>query len=176
MPKSNRQASVAPPVAYQGTPGRFGRSRAAELAAVVKIVSVAVAGPVPVILTGLVEPKVKVGGYCAPAGLDVRAAVITTLPVKPPAGVTVIVTVFPVDAPRATVTVVPVPVMEMPGGIGVLIVTEKVTVAVFNAESVTLAAKLALPATGVAPDNTPALERLRPIAVRLLPPDVTVQV
>jgi hypothetical protein len=55
-------------------------------------------------------------------------------------------------------------------------VTEKVTVAVFEAESVTLAAKLALPATGVAPDNTPALERLRPIAVRLLPPDVTVQV
>jgi hypothetical protein len=57
-----------------------------------------------------------------------------------------------------------------------LMVTENVTDAVFEAESVTLAAKLALPATGVAPDNTPALERLRPIAVRLLPPDVTVQV
>jgi hypothetical protein len=57
-----------------------------------------------------------------------------------------------------------------------LMVTEKVTVAVFEAESVTLAAKLALPAIGDAPVNTPALERLRPTAVRVLPPDVTVQV
>jgi hypothetical protein len=57
-----------------------------------------------------------------------------------------------------------------------LTVTEKVTVAEFEAESVTLAAKLALPAIGVAPVNTPAPERLRPTAVRLLPPDVTVQV
>jgi hypothetical protein len=57
-----------------------------------------------------------------------------------------------------------------------LTVTEKVTVAVFEAESVTLAAKLALPAIGVAPVKTPALERLRPTAVRLLPPDVTVHV
>jgi hypothetical protein len=57
-----------------------------------------------------------------------------------------------------------------------LTVTEKVTVAVLEAESVTLAAKLALPAMGVAPDNTPALERLKPIAVSVLPPDVTLQV
>ena len=35
---------------------------------------------------------------------------------------------------------------------------------------------MALPAIGEAPDNTPALDRLRPTAVRLLPPDVTVQV
>ena len=55
-------------------------------------------------------------------------------------------------------------------------VTENVTVAVFDAESVTFAAKLALPAIGVAPDNTPALERLRPTAVRVLPPDVTLHV
>jgi hypothetical protein len=57
-----------------------------------------------------------------------------------------------------------------------LTVTEKVTDAEFEAESVTFAVKLAPPAIGVAPDNTPALERLRPTAVRLLPPDVTVQV
>lgn len=57
-----------------------------------------------------------------------------------------------------------------------LIVTEKVTVAVFDAESVTLASKLATPAMGVVPDNTPALDRLSPVAVRVLPPDVTVQV
>lgn len=57
-----------------------------------------------------------------------------------------------------------------------LTVTEKVTVAVFDAESVTLAAKVAVPAMGVAPDNTPALDRLRPTAERLVPPDVTAQV
>ena len=63
-------------------------------------------------------------------------------------------------------------VMAKPG----LIVTEKVAVAVFEAESVTLTLKLALPAIGVAPDRTPPLDRLRPTAVRLLAPDVTVQV
>jgi hypothetical protein len=57
-----------------------------------------------------------------------------------------------------------------------LTVTEKVTVAVFEAESVTLAAKLALPAIGVAPVKTPALERLGRTAVGVLPPDVTVHV
>ena len=62
--------------------------------------------------------------------------------------------------------------MAKPG----LIVTEKVAVAVFEAESVNLTLKLALPAIGVAPDRTPPLDRLRPTAVRLLAPDVTVQV
>jgi hypothetical protein len=62
--------------------------------------------------------------------------------------------------------------MAKPG----LIVTEKVAVAVFDAESVTLTPKLALPAMGVVPDTTPPLERLSPTAARLLPPDVTVQV
>jgi hypothetical protein len=52
-------------------------------------------------------------------------------------------------------------------------VTEKVAVAVFDAESVTLTVKLALPAIGAAPDRTPPLERLRPTAAGL--PDVTVQ-
>ena len=59
-------------------------------------------------LTGLVEPKLNVGGCCAPPGLEVIAAVSGTVPVKPPAGVTVIVEVFPVVAPAATVTGVPV--------------------------------------------------------------------
>ena len=63
-------------------------------------------------------------------------------------------------------------VMVKPG----LMVTDKVAVAVLDAESVTLTLKLALPAVGAAPDRTPALERLRPTAVRLLPPEVTVQV
>ena len=65
---------------------------------------VAVPGLTPAIPTGLVEPKLKVGEYCAPAGLDERDAVRATLPVKPPAGVTVMVDVFPVVAPGATET------------------------------------------------------------------------
>ena len=68
------------------------------------MVRVAVPAAVPVILTGLVEPKLSVGGYCAPLGLEVTAAVSATLPVKPPAGVIVIVDVLPVVAPGATVT------------------------------------------------------------------------
>ena len=59
-------------------------------------------------VTGLVKPKLKVGGSVAPLGLDVTAAVSATLPVKPPEGVTVMVEVFPVVAPGATVTAAPV--------------------------------------------------------------------
>ena len=107
MPKSRTNARVAPPVAYQGTPGPFGYARAALLAAVVEMVRVAVFAIVSVILTGLVEPKLKVGGYWAPVGLEVTVAVSATLPVKPPSGVTVMVELLPVVAPRETVTVVP---------------------------------------------------------------------
>src|ERR1039458_7351934 len=108
IPKSKRQARVAPPAVYQGTPGRLGYTRAALVAAVVLMVRVAVPAVVPVMLTGLVEPKLKLGIYWAPFGLEVMAAVSVTLPVKPPAGVTVRVEVFPVLAPGVTVTEVPV--------------------------------------------------------------------
>ena len=91
----------------QGTPGRLGSSRALLVAAVVDMVRVAVPPAALVMVTGLVEPKPRVGRYCAPVGLEVIAAVKTTLPVKPPDGVTVIVEVFPVIAPWATVTAVP---------------------------------------------------------------------
>jgi hypothetical protein len=57
-----------------------------------------------------------------------------------------------------------------------LTVTEKVPVAVFEAESVTFTPNIALPATGVVPDSTPALDRLSPIEVNWLLPEVTVQV
>jgi hypothetical protein len=77
------------------------------LAAVAEIVSVAVTPLVPVMLIGLVEPKLRVGGYWASAGLEVMTAVNTTLPAKPPFGATVIVEVFPVVAPGVTVTGVP---------------------------------------------------------------------
>ena len=103
---------------------RLGRTRAALVAAVVVIVSVAVPAEVPVMLTGLVGPKLKVGGYWAPAGLEVMAAVSATLPVKPPLGVTVIVEVFPVVAPGETVTAVPLTVN--PGDGGIVTVTEAV--------------------------------------------------
>ena len=63
MPKRRIQAKAAPPTAHQETPLRLGRTRAALVAAVVVIVSVAVPAAVPVMLTGLVEPKLKVGGY-----------------------------------------------------------------------------------------------------------------
>lgn len=79
----------------------------ALVAAVVEMVSVANPADVPVMVTGLVEPKLNVGWSCAPAGLDVTEAVSATLPVKPPVGVTVIVELFAVDAPGETVTMVP---------------------------------------------------------------------
>jgi hypothetical protein len=48
--------------------------------------------------------------------------------------------------------------------------------AVFPAESLAWVVKLAVPATGVVPETRPELERLNPTAVRLLVPNVTVQV
>jgi len=70
-------------------------------------VRVAVPLEAPVMLTELVEPKLKVGGFTALAGLVVTAAVSATLPVNPPTGVTVIVEVFPVVEPATTVTDIP---------------------------------------------------------------------
>lgn len=74
----------------------------------------AVPALVPVIETGVVVPNDNVGRSVAPLGLEVRAAVIATLPVNPPAGVTVIVDVFPVVDPGVIVTAVPA--MANPGG------------------------------------------------------------
>lgn len=104
------QTTVVAPDTNQGFPGRFGWTSIALVAAVVEMVRVAVPAAVPVMLTGVVEPKLSMGGYWAPAGLEVTEAVNTTLPVKPPAGVTVIVDVFPLVAPAATLTAVPLSV------------------------------------------------------------------
>ena len=68
------------------------------------IVSVAVPDAVPLMVMGLVAPKLKVGGSCAPLGPEVMAAVSATAPVKPLAGVTVTVETFPVVAPGEMVT------------------------------------------------------------------------
>ena len=63
MPKSKRQASVTPPVVYQGIAPRLGNARVALVAAVVEIVRVAVPAAAPAMLTGLVDPKLRVGRY-----------------------------------------------------------------------------------------------------------------
>jgi hypothetical protein len=81
---------------------------------VVVIVGVAVAAFAPVILTGLVDPKLKDGISTAPVGLEEIAAFSVTEPVKPPAGVTVTVAVLPVVAPTAIVAAVPL--IEKLGG------------------------------------------------------------
>jgi hypothetical protein len=62
------------------------------------MVSVAFAADVPAMDTGLVEPKLKVGRYCAPVGLVAMTAVNTTLPVNPLLGVRVMVDVLPVPS------------------------------------------------------------------------------
>jgi len=94
------------------------------LAAVVEMVRVAVPAAAPVMLTGVVVPKLKVGGSVPPLGLVVAVAVSATLPVNPSTGVSVMVEVFPVDAPAATVTAVPV-IAKVPA----VTVTEAVPVA-----------------------------------------------
>jgi hypothetical protein len=73
-------------------------------------------------LTGLFPPKLSVGRFCAPLGLEVTAAVSATLPAKPPVDVKVTVDTFPVVAPGVTVTAVPV--MVKPGGLVPETVTE----------------------------------------------------
>lgn len=80
----------------------MGRTKAPLVAAVVRTVSVPVPAVVPIMLTGDVVPKLNVGGFEAPEGLVVRAAVKATLPVKPPLGVIVIVEVLPLVAPGFT--------------------------------------------------------------------------
>jgi len=108
MPKSIKQARIAPPPVYQGISRCVCWAWLQPPAAVVVMVRVAVPAVAPVMSTGLVEPKLRVGGSTAPLGLEVTAAVNVTSPVKPLAGVTVMVEVFPVVAPAVTVTAVPV--------------------------------------------------------------------
>jgi hypothetical protein len=92
------------------------------------MVIIAVPALVPVILTGLAEPKLKVGGYWALVGLEVTAAVSAMLPVKPPLGVTVIVEMFPLVAPGETETALPLTVKLGGGTVTVVTVIAAVTV------------------------------------------------
>ncbi len=118
IPSSKPKARVVPP-AYQRTPGRAGGARAALVAAVVETVKVAVTAELPVTLTGVVAPKLRVGASCAPLGAEVMAAESETLPVNPLLGVTVTVEVLPVVAPGDTETAVPV--IVKPGGLAVTV-------------------------------------------------------
>ena len=79
-----------------------------------EMVRVAVPAELPAIFSGLVAPKLNVGGYTAPVGLEVTTAVRTTTPAKPPDGVTVMVELFPVVAPGVTLTAEPL--TAIPGG------------------------------------------------------------
>jgi hypothetical protein len=103
--RSSRQARTAPPAGSQGL-GAGLASAVVVAVALVVTVRVAVPAVVPVIETGLVVPKLRVGALTALAGELVIAAVRATLPVNPPLGVTVMVEVFPVVAPATTVTAV----------------------------------------------------------------------
>jgi hypothetical protein len=87
---------------------------------------VAVSAVAPVMFTVLAEPKLNVGGSTAPIGPEVTAAVRATLPVKPPAGVTVMVEAFPLVAPGAILTAVPL--TANPGGAGGVTMIEAVPV------------------------------------------------
>jgi hypothetical protein len=106
MPKSSRQASVTPPAAYQGKPGCIGRTSADLEAAVVYTVSVDVCAA-PLIATEAGE-RLHVAGSLAAVGE--MEQLMSTVPVKPLAGVTVMVDVFPRVAPGATLTAVPLTV------------------------------------------------------------------
>ena len=117
MNRNNTPASSAPPVACHGgrLPPEFAALHPPELAAVVVTVSVAVPLAVPVMLTGVVDPKLKVGKETALAGLVASTAVRATLPVKPLLGVTVMFEVLPLVAPAVGMVTV-VPVIAKPGG------------------------------------------------------------
>jgi hypothetical protein len=119
MLKSRRKARAAAPGGYQRTLGSM-TLPGAQLADVVAMLRVAVPAAAPVMLTVLLPPKLRVGTLSAPFGLEVMAAVSATLPVKPPAGVTVIVDI----ATRPALSVTAVPVMVKPGGLVPDTVTE----------------------------------------------------
>ena len=120
-PIKSRQARAAPPSTYHGISRSLGRAEALVDGAVVLMVRVAVPAPAPVIFTGVVAPKLKVGESCAPEGPEVIEAVNATLPVNPPLGVIVTVEVLPDVAPGEMVTAVPV--IVRPGGVAVETVT-----------------------------------------------------
>lgn len=99
----------------------------AEAVVLVATFIVAVTGVDAVTTTLLLEPKEHVGSTLTPLGAEAMAHFRFTCPVKPPAGVRVMVEV-PVDPRLATVTDVPVRVKPA-GTTGALMVTVTLVVA-----------------------------------------------
>jgi hypothetical protein len=118
-------------------------------------VSVATPGVVLIMLTGLVDPKLKMGKYTAPEGLVAMKAVRVTLPVKPPAGVIEMAEVLPVDAPRTTVTAVPVSVKLTVIGAALIVI-----VVPDDVPPVVVTVTLAEPAAAIRPAGTAAVSRV----------------
>ena len=95
------------PAGIGSCPGARGRTRAALVAGVVVTMSVSRSGRNAGNgdRAGCIEAQR--GQILSARGSGLMAAVIATLPVKPPLGVTVIIAVLPVVAPGATVTAAP---------------------------------------------------------------------
>jgi hypothetical protein len=123
---SRTPAKIAPPAGAQGNSEGVGAAEVQdpEVGATVEMERVAVPELVSAVATGLVDPKLNAGGSIAPDGLEARAAVSETLPLNPPAGVTVMVEVLPVVAPAVTVT--EVPLTEKEGCVAAVTVTTAV--------------------------------------------------
>ena len=98
--RSSSPAMAVPPAAVNQFPPRWSAAFT-RLATVVETVTVPVCAVALVIATLL---PVSVGALTAPAGDDVTAAVSVTVPVYPPAGVTVTVEVLALEAPAVNVT------------------------------------------------------------------------
>ena len=108
IPNSSTQARIVPHAACQGTPLclTLAALQLPLVAAVVFTVNVAVCAVVPLIVTE--AGMLHVAGSVA--ALALNAQLKLTVPVNPLVGVTVIVEVFPLVVPGATVTAVPVTV------------------------------------------------------------------
>jgi hypothetical protein len=116
IPVNRTQARIVPPVEYQGAPRftAFEDVHCVVCPELVAMVSVAVPAVAPLMLTGVVDPKLNVGMPTAPGGLAAITAVSAMRPVNPPAGVKVIVEVLPLVAPAGMVAVLPLTLN--PGG------------------------------------------------------------
>ena len=159
----SRQASDAPPAAANHPRERLDAIGPPGTNDAFMVVIVRELLPLPLMLFDGAKMQTE------PLGRPEQASV--TVPVKPFMPATVSVSAVVVE-PFTTVSVVGLGVMLKSG---VVMVTAKLVVAVLPAESVTLTPKFAVPAVGEEPDTTPPLDKLKPNAVRLLPPDVTVQ-
>jgi hypothetical protein len=98
-------AKATPPVRGISLPEVPSAAEALE----VLMVMVAVTAPVPLTVTLLCDPSEQEASLLSPAGAEASAQVRFTLPVKPPAGVTVMVE-LPEEPMLAIVTVLPVTV------------------------------------------------------------------